>query len=449
MWQLFHLFRFDVLGAIMVALILTIAWLIFDFSRIYLMGEEHLKRHCVFFAVTVASACIVAITDDLIVMALCWSLTGIAVQRLLLFYPHRVFAQIAARKKALLSRIADLAMLACVVELWRVFHTTSLSDIAQLVTTIAPGDVHITIAALCVVLAVAIRCAQIPFHGWILQVMEAPTPVSALLHAGVVNIGGFVLLRLAPILERTNVARDALIVIGACSAVTAALVMTTRVSIKVSLAWSTCAQMGCMLVEAGIGAYPLVVLHLIGHSLYKSYAFLHAGNTVHMTRVFAQTPALQAPPMQASRYVRLAVVVFFACLGWFGGMALTHDPCLAVGMLLSSLAIMHLFNLGAGDRRLWQSLVGGSALLLVMYILGERAAQIVILPAAIGATHFQIILAGAAFIILGLLDSVIVREPHSRLSRKLYAYAFAGFHLDEVFTRGAVSLGLLSLRKEA
>jgi NAD(P)H-quinone oxidoreductase subunit 5 len=120
------------------------------------------------------------------------------------------------------------------------------------------------------VASAALKCAQLPFHGWLIQVMEAPTPVSALLHAGVVNIGGFLMIRLAPLMTQSEIAQTLLVICGCTTAVIAALVMTTRVSIKVALAWSTCAQMGFMLLECGLGAYPLALLHIVAHSWLQS-----------------------------------------------------------------------------------------------------------------------------------------------------------------------------------
>ena len=103
------------------------------------------------------------------------------------------------------------------------------------------------------VLAAVLKTALLPLHGWLIQVMEAPTPVSALLHAGVVNIGGFILIRLAELISLAPVAQVVLVVAGSLSAVLAGLVMLSRVSIKVRLAWSTCAQMGFMLAQCGLG----------------------------------------------------------------------------------------------------------------------------------------------------------------------------------------------------
>lgn len=115
--------------------------------------------------------------------------------------------------------------------------------------------------------------------------MEAPTPVSALLHAGVVNMGGFVLLRVAELIGLVPSAQWLLVIVGSLTAVLAGMVMLTRISIKVRLAWSTCAQMGFMLMEIGLGLYELALLHLVAHSLYKAYAFLSSGEAVERARL--------------------------------------------------------------------------------------------------------------------------------------------------------------------
>lgn len=118
-----------------------------------------------------------------------------------------------------------------------------------------------------------------------MQVMEAQPPVSALLHASVVNLRGFMLIRLASVIDTTPVAHGFLVVVGCFTATIASLVMTTRISIKVHLAWSTCAQMGFMLLKCGLGLYGLGFLHLLAHSLYKAHVFLGSGDTVNQAKL--------------------------------------------------------------------------------------------------------------------------------------------------------------------
>jgi hypothetical protein len=135
--------------------------------------------------------------------------------------------------------------------------------------------------------------------------------VSALLHAGVVNLGGFVLIRFAPWLEASPAARGLLVVAGLGSALLAAFAMLTRISIKVRLAWSTVAQMGFMVLECGLGLYPMAALHLIGHSLYKAHHFLAASSVVSDTRerMLATPGPVARASLLAAPWVSTAVVV--------------------------------------------------------------------------------------------------------------------------------------------
>jgi hypothetical protein len=139
-----------------------------------------------------------------------------------------------------------------------------------------------------------VKCAQFPMHGWLIQVVEAPTPVSALLHAGIVNLGGFLLIMLAPLMSQAAIANWLLLIVAGLTCVAAALITMTRVSIKVLLAWSTVAQMGLMLVECALGLYGLALLHLVAHSCYKAYSFLAAGSQVE-SYLLQQLARPQAP----------------------------------------------------------------------------------------------------------------------------------------------------------
>jgi len=196
----------------------------------------------------------------------------------------------SAQKAAARHRLADGLLLVAAALAWTEVGSGAFEDLWAHVAREGMG-VPLQASALALVLAVVLRTALLPVHGWIVQVMEAPTPVSALLHAGVVNLGGFALIRFAPMLEHATTARVVLVVFGLATAVLAGLVMLTRVSIKVRLAWSTVAQMGFMVLECGLGLYTLAALHLIGHSLYKAHAFLSASTVVRETRIGLMHPA--------------------------------------------------------------------------------------------------------------------------------------------------------------
>jgi NAD(P)H-quinone oxidoreductase subunit 5 len=272
------------LGRGLAVLVQLLGTVIGAFSARYLEGEPGQRRYVAALAGVLAAVQLLLSNDHWALLLLSWALVGAALQHLLCFYPERPFALLAAHKKRLADRLADGLLMAAAGLAWWTVGSGSLADLWRhlVATEASPG---LQASAVCLVLAVILRTALLPVHGWLIQVMEAPTPVSALLHAGVVNLGGFVLIRFAPLLDHALLARWLLVLVGLFTAVLAGLVTLTRISIKVRLAWSTVAQMGFMVLECGVGLYSLAVLHLIGHSLYKAQTFLAASTCVRQTRL--------------------------------------------------------------------------------------------------------------------------------------------------------------------
>ncbi len=344
-----------------------------------------------------------------------------------------------AHKKFLLSRLADLFLLGAVVLVRSNLHTLELDRIFAAVSGSSSLEAALVGATLLIAASVLLKCAQLPFHGWLIQVMEAPTPVSALLHAGVVNIGGFLLIRLSPLMARSGAAQTLLLAFGTITAVLATLVMTTRISIKVMLAWSTCAQMGLMLVECSLGAYEVALLHLVAHSLYKAHAFLSAGGAVAQYRIAALSPT----PMRSGfgTWLVCAAISIVVVLGL--GLPLEIDPLqtprLWFPVLLLALALPALF-LGLPKQVDWprRILVGLAALgTALAYLLGHVTVA-KLLPEAshvppAGPWHIGLAVAGLT--VLFLLGAWLRARPDSAFARWLYPRAFGGFQLDELFTR--------------
>jgi NAD(P)H-quinone oxidoreductase subunit 5 len=174
--------------------------------------------------------------------------------------------------------------------------------------------------------------------------METPTPVSALLHAGVINAGGFLLLRFAGFVSCSTSALDALALIGGFTALFGSVVMLTQTSIKVSLAYSTIGQMGFMMLECGLGAFPAAYLHLFGHSLYKAHSFLSAGSVLEGVRPHRSAAPRGAPPVRLSLLaLALVVTVGFAVL-YLVGPHLSENPG---GFVLGSIVLLAAGRLGA------------------------------------------------------------------------------------------------------
>src|SRR6185503_3074672 len=213
-----------------------------------------------------------------------WFATDVGLHSLLTFFRTRRQAIIVAHKKFLLSRVADACFVSSIVLIGGEVGSLRIDVVNTVVHASGSLSPTLHLATTLLVFGVLLKSAQLPFHGWMQSVMEAPTPVSALLHAGVVNIGGFVMIRLAPLMAHAYIAQSILLGVGLFTTIVASLVMTTKVAIKMVLAWSTIGQMGFMLVQCGLGAWHLALMHLLAHSLYKAHSFLSAGSVVQQWR---------------------------------------------------------------------------------------------------------------------------------------------------------------------
>jgi NAD(P)H-quinone oxidoreductase subunit 5 len=285
-------------------------------------------------------------------------------------------------------------------------------------------------------LAVILRTALFPVHGWLIQVMEAPTPVSALLHAGVVNLGGYVLIRFAPLLEAAATARWLLVAFGLGTALLAGLVMLTRISIKVRLAWSTVAQMGFMVLECGLGLYTLAALHLIGHSLYKAHAFLSASTVVQqsklrMMRGSAETSAfslMAAPALAVSTVVLIQLFVTGTTWPWWwnGVLALAWAPLLWLPV-----------PRGGEVQTVWWRGIAGFGMVVGLTAMASLAHA---LPLGVNDTPYHqagiVTLLGMAGMYLCLVTLQL--RPQGLAAWRRWSYA--GFYVDEFYTRLALRL---------
>ena len=183
-----------------------VGWVIVRYSQACLAGEPR-ERHAVrWLMATLATVGLVVVSNHLLVMALAWMGTSLALHRLLTFFGERPAALVAAHKKFIVARLADLAMLAAPACCSRPSAPCPIDAILAHAAASPELPWAAQAAVLLIACAALLKCAQLPFHGWLIQVMEAPTPVSALLHAGVVNLGGFVLMRLASLVAEVPAA---------------------------------------------------------------------------------------------------------------------------------------------------------------------------------------------------------------------------------------------------
>ncbi|EED33402.1 NADH/ubiquinone/plastoquinone (complex i) [gamma proteobacterium NOR5-3] len=413
-----------------------IGWIVTRFSAHYLSGESGERRFQRWLQLTLGSVTIVVTSNHLGVLIAAWIGISLSLHQLLMFYPERKRAVLAAHKKFLFARLAESCLIAAAALLYLQHGTLYISDILAAYegssVTLNAGE---QIAALLIASAAMVKCAQFPMHGWLIQVVECPTPVSALLHAGIINLGGFLILLMAPLMLHAELANWLLLIVAGLTCVAAALITMTRVSVKVLLAWSTVAQMGLMLVECALGQYGLALLHLVAHSCYKAYAFLSAGGDVEVFLRKQLAPARPPAPGTLPLLFALALGV----IGTLYGMGMvTNDASLWLLLALFPLAMLSERNSTRYSASLLMT-AGLGLLLIVAYWL-QKTVFIHLAPG--GATPDAVTALWCALLFSALLAAywILRQRGDSALGRRLYRNLYAGFYLDEWATRATLAL---------
>ncbi len=326
------LMRLDAVSVTMALLVAFVGWVVTRYARRYLDGEA---REGAFHALTLAAVAAVLVlvqAASLPAMIAAFAATGLILRQLLLFYPERAEARRAAAKFIRVWGAGDLALVAAALLFWQGLGTVDLGALNAAATLPLSAQVGIAL----VVLAAALKCASFPVHGWLTEVMEAPTPVSALLHAGIINSGGVLLISLAGLVQSSPGAMAALVMIGGFTALFGALVMLTQSAVKTALAWSTVAQMGFMLLQCGLGLWALALLHIVAHSLYKAHAFLSSGGAVQAVNAIRKPGPVAVPGVGAVlRSFGLALLLYGAVAAGFTALVGEKSPqALALGAIL-------------------------------------------------------------------------------------------------------------------
>jgi NAD(P)H-quinone oxidoreductase subunit 5 len=325
--------RLDLVSLVMLLLVSFIGWVVLRYAGTFLDGEERQGPFTGWMTATLAAVLLLVQSGTLLQLVTGWVATSLLLHQLLLFYPERIAAQRAARKKFIVSRTGDAALIGAVILLAISFGT---GDIATILAAAREGEgLPLTIAAAALLaIAALLKSAQFPTHGWLTEVMETPTPVSALLHAGVVNAGGFLLIRFADVMLQAPVVLAVLVMVGGFTALFGSLVMLTQSAVKTSLAWSTVAQMGFMILQCGLALFPIALLHIVAHSLYKAHAFLASGSAIETVASIRRPGPVAIPNAKAVGRAFLLALAIYAVIGVLFGFADKPPQALALGAIL-------------------------------------------------------------------------------------------------------------------
>lgn len=323
----------DAVSVIMLILVSFVGWIVLRYSITYLAASPNQAAFMGWMMATLASVLALVTAGNLIQLVVLWVLTSLCLHKLLLFYADRVAAIRAARKKFVVARLGDMAIVGAAVMLYMAYETTDIETILTAATN-SFSSTYVVIAAGLLALAAILKSAQFPTHGWLVEVMETPTPVSALLHAGVINAGGFLLIRFADVMLLAPGVLAVLVMIGGFTALLGGLAMLTQSAVKTSLAWSTISQMGFMILQCGLALFPLALLHIVAHSLYKAHAFLSSGNAVENVAAIRRPGPIAIPNGWAVTRAFALALSIYAAIGFAFGFETKSPQEISLGAIL-------------------------------------------------------------------------------------------------------------------
>lgn len=271
------MFKFDYLASMMLTVVLGISLIIYQYAERYLESDITRARFLAQLCLITLSVSILVLSQNLLTAFVGWQFIGIALYVTLNHYHFDAHANRSSKKKFVINRVGDMCFLAAVILCYQYFGQSAYSVLYQQAETGLIG--------LLVFVAIMTKSAQFPFHIWLPDTMEAPTPVSALMHAGVINSGGYLLARLAPMYVSHTALMYFISLVGLTTALTGSLFMLYQYDTKKRLAYSTMGQMGYMIMQCGLGAFASAVFHLITHGFYKASLFLNAGATLNASKL--------------------------------------------------------------------------------------------------------------------------------------------------------------------
>lgn len=430
--------RLDVVSVPLLLLVSFLGAIILRFSKNYMSGDPNHGRFTKWMCITLGCVAALVTSPGLVQFFVAWVATSLSLHQLLVFYPERHGTLFSARKKFLISRIADLCLAIAFVEIYRSAGTQRFDALLAAFQT--EQNTFSALVPWLIAVAAMLKSAQFPFHTWLPDTMGTPTPVSSLMHAGIINAGGFLVIRFAPLFQSHVGPLYLLAIVGAFTAAFGSLVMLTQTSVKRSLAYSTIAQMGFMLMQCGLGAFHLALLHIVAHSLYKAHSFLSSGSTIL---------AIQARLMKTSAQPRslwgtlLPLTLGFALAAlplWFGGTSLSEKPGALVFTAVLAAALGQ-FLAQSPSRHFTTNMAIATSIGSLYFLINYLSVWWIQPAITIAPLVHPIFEWSLAIAIIGIFVSFIQIQTITTMSappswtQRLYVHALNGFYLNTMANR--------------
>ena len=273
---------YDPLSALFLILITGVGSLIHVYSIGYMAHDPRRRRFFGYLNLFVAAMLMLVLAENYIGLFLGWEGVGLASYLLIGFWQHKPTAAAAAKKAFVVNRVGDIGMSLAIMLMFVTFGTTSFSGVSAAASGASEGT--LTALGLLLLLGACGKSAQVPLQSWLLDAMEGPTPVSALIHAAtMVTAGVYLIIRSNFIFELAPTAQSAVVAVAVVTLLWGAIIGCAKDDIKKVLAGSTMSQIGYMMLGAGlgVGGYAFAIFHLLVHGFFKANMFLGAGSVMH------------------------------------------------------------------------------------------------------------------------------------------------------------------------
>ncbi|MFC6079620.1 NADH-quinone oxidoreductase subunit L [Sphaerisporangium aureirubrum] len=272
----------DPLSISFALLITGVGSLIHIYSVGYMAHDPGRRRFFGYLNLFVAAMLLLVLADNYLGLYIGWEGVGLASYLLIGFWQHKPTAATAAKKAFVVNRVGDMGLALGIFVIFTTFGTISFGPVFAHASEASQGT--LTLIGLALLLGACGKSAQLPLQSWLLDAMEGPTPVSALIHAAtMVTAGVYLVVRSGAIFEGAPTAQLVVTIVGVATLLAGAIIGTAKDDIKKALAGSTMSQIGYMMLAAGLGpiGYALAIAHLIAHGFFKASMFLGAGSVMH------------------------------------------------------------------------------------------------------------------------------------------------------------------------
>ncbi|MDD2790751.1 MAG: proton-conducting transporter membrane subunit [Sulfurimonas sp.] len=280
------------LTIVMSVFVSLVGLVVHKFSIKYMYDEEGYIRFFILIDMMIGVILSLLFAGNIIVILAFWHLIGLNLYFILVHNYTREKSYKYGFYTYFTHLLADIPLFFAIYLIFKYYGTLDLHTFLSILDTTVVQNISflgfsipiLQIIGLLIMLAALIKSTQFPFHIWLAYTLEGPNPASALMHAGIVNAGAFLINRFAPLFVHADFALHLAFFVGFLTAVIGSALMLVQNDVKKSLAYSTIGQMGYMMLEIGVGAFALAVYHLIVHGLFKATLFLGSGDVIHNAR---------------------------------------------------------------------------------------------------------------------------------------------------------------------